>query len=78
MVQLLWLITVSCDLSLFLHPALPVLSVMETKMFPSLPGMAERVKGGVGCVSQKVAGMCLRAADSWHCAGADVENGLAL
>ena len=52
----------------FLHPALPVQSV------PSLPGVAERVKGG----SQKVVGMCLRAADSWHCASADVENGLAL
>lgn len=69
---LLWLICVSCDLSPFPHPALPVLTV------PSLPGVAEGVSGGVGPVSQKVAGTCLRAADSWHCARADVENGLAL
>lgn len=62
----------------FLHPAVPVKGVMETEMFPSLPGVAARVKGGVGCLSQKVVGTCLRAADYWHCASADVENGLAL
>lgn len=47
-------------------------------MFLSLPGVAERIKGEVGCVSQKVVGMCFRAADSWHCASTGVESALAL
>lgn len=56
----------------FLQPALPALGV------PCLPGVADRVKGGAGRVSQKMFGMCLRAAHSWHCARAGVEIGLAL